>query len=63
MLTTQHSANSDTGKGKFGIVYVAQESISSKAVAIKFISKQVIFENKCLKRIQQVCYIAPEILE
>lgn len=46
--------NINTGKGKFGIVYFAQEAITSKAVAIKFIPKQIIYENKCLKRIQQV---------
>ena len=42
------------GKGKFGLVYTAQHMATSKHVAIKFISKDIIFETKGVQRIQQV---------
>jgi serine/threonine protein kinase len=47
------------GKGKFGLVYTAQHAASEKYVAIKFISKGIIFETKGVQRIQQVwfCFI------
>mmetsp|Transcript_20639 Transcript_20639/g.29553 ORF Transcript_20639/g.29553 Transcript_20639/m.29553 type:complete len:375 (-) Transcript_20639:452-1576(-) len=41
------------GKGKFGIVFTAKHSPGNKTYAIKFISKQIIFECQCLSRIQQ----------
>ena len=47
------------GKGKFGLVYTAQHAASQKYVAIKFISKGIIFETKGVQRIQQVwfCFV------
>jgi serine/threonine protein kinase len=45
------------GKGKFGLVYTAQHVATTKHVAIKFISKQIIFETKGVQRIQQVCVL------
>jgi serine/threonine protein kinase len=42
------------GKGKFGLVYTAQHIAAKKHVAIKFISKEIIFETKGVQRIQQV---------
>eukprot|EP01038_Epipyxis_sp_PR26KG_P010546 gene10546-14168_t len=41
------------GKGKFGLVFLSKHKPSSKIVAVKFIPKQVIFENESLSRIQQ----------
>ena len=42
------------GKGKFGLVYTAQHTTLKKYIAIKFISKAIIFETKSIERIQQV---------
>lgn len=41
------------GKGKFGFVFLCKHHSSSKHVAIKYISKDAIFENRSLIRIQQ----------
>lgn len=42
------------GKGKFGLVYYAQHKTTSKFLAIKFISKKILYETKSRERTQQV---------
>lgn len=41
------------GKGKFGFVYLAKHCGSKKCVAIKYISKQFVYECKSIARINQ----------
>jgi hypothetical protein len=43
------------GKGKFGIVYYAEHKQTARYVAIKFISKKILYETKGRERTQQVC--------
>lgn len=45
--------HSFSGKGKFGLVFLAQHKPTSKFVAIKFISKQAIFDSQKLEKFQQ----------
>ncbi len=40
------------GKGKFGLVHLAKANLCQKYVAIKYISKQVIFDSEANDRIQ-----------
>lgn len=47
------------GKGKFGFVFLAKCLANQKHYAIKYIPKQIIFDNQCVKKIQQV--FAPSI--
>jgi serine/threonine protein kinase len=42
------------GKGKFGLVYYAQNKSTAKFLAIKFISKKILYETKGRERTQQV---------
>ncbi len=41
------------GKGKFGLVFLAQHKPSGKYVAIKFVSKQAIFDSQKVEKFQQ----------
>ena len=48
------------GKGKFGLVFLAYHKLinstpthNNKFLAIKYIAKSIIFESKCIERIQQ----------
>lgn len=41
------------GKGKFGLVYLAQHKGSGKYVAIKYITKQAIFDSQRIDKFQQ----------
>jgi len=45
------------GKGKFGLVCLCRHLPSTKHVAVKYMPKDIIFENQCLIRIQQVLRI------
>ena len=49
------------GKGKFGFVYVAKHSGSKKCVAIKYISKQFVYECKSIARINQEITVLQKI--
>jgi serine/threonine protein kinase len=40
------------GKGKYGIVFLSKQQNSPKHVAIKYISKQIIHEHRCARKIQ-----------
>jgi serine/threonine protein kinase len=41
------------GKGKYGIVLLSKYISLSKYVAIKYVSKQLILSNRCIRKIQQ----------
>lgn len=41
------------GRGKYGIVFLSKHVSTQKYVAIKYISKQVVYQNRCVKKIQQ----------
>jgi serine/threonine protein kinase len=41
------------GKGKYGIVLLSKHLSLSKYVAIKYVSKQLILTNRCVRKIQQ----------
>jgi len=52
---------SGLGKGKFGLVYLAKHNGTHKCVAIKYITKNAIFQSKRLEKFQEEFEVLQEI--